>query len=362
MLRDPRVYYLVPCIGYTCRKEEGPDDSPICLDRREVRFDPRSQGFVLPQWLLCNSPLSEMIPNELVGIEIRSVAGQEMDLQSSLLAPYVLGNSTSDVRWVPVDHQEHRTPDRSLELLEELKEKLLVQSLGVHLVPERTRSVHRRDGVHRLTTTAREHFWCLTSHPPSPTEWSIGTHSRLIEEEDRCAPSLCTPPEERIGFTPPPLYRDRVALVCSAKRLLGSDVELGKKTTNGRDAHGLAELLLDQGRYQLARPESEVESVLSWIPSTDPAPYGHHLLLCQGAWSSGMLSGSQGPKASALCGFKPAVNCRATHAEALDDVAWLLPFANAPDRHAPDLFRSLVRECSAVDFHASIYEAEHEVV
>src|SRR5262245_44069495 len=115
-----------------------------------------------------------MVPDELVGVEVGSVAGKEVDLEFAFQALDELGHDLRDVSRVSVDNEQDRPASASQEVLQKLDERLLVQSAGVDLIPERSEQVQRRDCAHGLALTARRNLGRVSLVPPRTPERSIG--------------------------------------------------------------------------------------------------------------------------------------------------------------------------------------------
>jgi hypothetical protein len=56
-------------------------------------FSTRVELLVLLERLLCDAILAQVVPNELIGIEIRGIAGQEVQLKAALERLHIGGNN-----------------------------------------------------------------------------------------------------------------------------------------------------------------------------------------------------------------------------------------------------------------------------
>lgn len=120
------------------------------MDRGEIGFHAAQQGPVLAEGALRDAFLPQMIPNELVRVEIGGVAGEEVGLDPTPLLLHELRDQMSPVRRMAVDHEEDRLPAVPEEGLEEGPEGGGVQSAREHFIPEGPEGAHGGDRVHRL--------------------------------------------------------------------------------------------------------------------------------------------------------------------------------------------------------------------
>src|SRR6266849_3530712 len=87
--------------------EKRADQGRTRLNVREVRLDAAAERFVLPQRGLADALALEVIPDELVGVQLGRVARQEMQFEASREALDVLRNHLGDVRGVAVEDEKH---------------------------------------------------------------------------------------------------------------------------------------------------------------------------------------------------------------------------------------------------------------
>jgi hypothetical protein len=100
----------------------------------------------------------------------------------------------------------------------------------------------------------------------------IGTNAGLIEEEDLRADALGPGAHAREHRRRPAFDGHRIAFIRAPQRFLRRDVQLGEQAPHGGYPQPHPELLRDQRRHDLPRPQSTVEAVLARVLTIDPAP------------------------------------------------------------------------------------------
>jgi len=90
---------------------------------------------------LGHAPLSEVVPDELVRVEVRGVAREEVELEPAALRLDELGDEIRAVGRMPIDHKEDRVPTPPEEGLEEGSEGAGVQPPREHWIRDVALSV-----------------------------------------------------------------------------------------------------------------------------------------------------------------------------------------------------------------------------
>ncbi len=130
------TYYLVQNIGYTRGLEERPHEGRAPLDGAEIPLDAVAPRLVLAERRLGDALLPERVPHELVGGEVRGVAGQEVELEPAALCLDEPGHGLRPVRGVAIDGEEDRRPAAPEEGREEGEEPGRGEAPREGLVPE----------------------------------------------------------------------------------------------------------------------------------------------------------------------------------------------------------------------------------
>ena len=151
----------------------------------------------MAQGLLADALALEVIPDELVGIELGGVAGQEVQLQSAFQALDVLSDDLRYVGGVAVENKKDLASSAPHEVAQQFDEARRVEPLGVDLVPERTARIDGGDCVDALAPSAGGNFGRLPTQPPGASENLVGANSRLVQEEDRRSGALGAGPKRR---------------------------------------------------------------------------------------------------------------------------------------------------------------------
>ncbi len=283
-----------------------------------------------------------MIPDELVRIQVWRIARKKVQLNLPLFLLNKLHYHLSDVSRMTINHQEHRPPARTKKHLEELYKTSRVEIAQERLVPEASPSIDCRDGIDGLALTTGLNHRCLSPRSPSPTQGYVGANSSFIQEKNVRPPVLGATPQLRVVDLQPVLDRLRISLVSATQRLLRGNIQFGQQATHARHAEPHTEFLVDQVSHRFSSPQTEVESILSWVLTADPVSNRLFLLsgqLTRRPWS---LPGAQCFFASLATLAKPAVDDGSTEAIALDDCARFLPLLDPPDSHPADRLQGLV--------------------
>src|SRR5713101_8684121 len=140
------------------------------LNVREVRLDAAAERFVLPQRRLADALALEVIPDELVGVQLGRVARQKMQLEATRETLDVLRDHRGDVRGVAVEDEEHGALPPAHEVRQQLDEPRGVEPLRVDLVPEGAAGVDGGDRAHTLAPTARRDLRRLSTQAPGAPE------------------------------------------------------------------------------------------------------------------------------------------------------------------------------------------------
>src|SRR3990172_12018989 len=107
-----------------------------------------------------------MLPHEFVRVQVRSIAGEKVQLETAALPLYERRDELGDMRRVAVENEHHGTTAPPQKLGEQGHEVSRVQPSGIDVVPERPAGRERRNGVDRLPLSARRHDRRLSLPPP----------------------------------------------------------------------------------------------------------------------------------------------------------------------------------------------------
>src|SRR6266508_446881 len=331
------------------------DQSRARVNVRQVRLDAAAERFVLPQRGLADALALEVIPHELVGVQLGRVARQEMQLEATRETLDVLRDHFGDVRGVRVEDEEHGALPTAHEVRQQLDEPRGVESLRVDLVPELAARIDGRDRAHTLAPTTRRDLRRLSTQAPGAPEDLIGADPGLIEEEELRPDAFGPGAQAGKHRRGPALDRRGIALVGAPQGFLRRDVQLGEQAPDGGHAQPHSELLRDERPHNLPRPQPEVEAVLPRVLAIDPAPDLELLARRQGGLSSRMFPCREGRGSTPPFRRHPLVDRRATQPVALDDAARRFAVLDPPHRQMPNRFGGLVRQRSPVDSHAPSY-------
>src|SRR5258707_9167506 len=335
--------------------EKRADQGRTRLNVREVRLDAAAERFVLPQRGLADALELEVIPDELVGVQLGRVARQEMQFEASREALDVLRNHLGDVRGVAVEDEKHGALSTAHDVLLQLDVLRAIEPFGVELMPEGAVFVDGGAGAYALAPPARGDLGCLSPQSPRAPEDVIGADPGLIEEEDLRADALGAGAHAGEHRGRPAFDRHRIALIRAPQGFLRRDVQLGEQAPHGGHAHPHPELLRDQRRHDLPRPQPKVEAVLTRVLAIYPATDLELLARRQGGFPPRMFARAEGGRATSPLRRQPFVDRRATQTIAFDDLTGGRALPDPPDGEPADRFRGLARQRPPVDAHASSY-------
>lgn len=340
--------------------KERADESRLRVNVGKVGLNTAAAGLVSAQRSLADALACEVVPDELIGIQLWRIARQEMQLQATGEPLDVLRDQRRTVRGMAVEDQQHRALAAAHEVRQQFDEPRGVEPLGVDLVPEFTAGGDGGDRTHTLTPAAGLDLGRLPPQSPGAPEDLVGADSSLVEEADRRADARGpgTQAGELRRF--PALDCRRIALVRAPQRFLWRDVQLGEQSPDRRHAHPHPEPLLDQDRHNLAGPQAKVEAVLARVLTSDPSTDLELLSWQKRRLTPRMRARLESRLATTLRDLQPLVDCRATQPDALDDATWGFALLHPPNRQQADGFRGLVRQCASVNSHAPLYHGSIE--
>src|SRR5258705_13551727 len=139
------------------------DKSGARFDGGQVGLNATAKRFVSAQWGLADALALEVVPDELVGVQLGRIARQEMQFQSPGQLLDVLGDHLSDVGGMAIEDQEHGALAATHEVPEQRDEPGGIEPLRIDLVPESSARVDGADRTHILPPAARGHLRGLPS-------------------------------------------------------------------------------------------------------------------------------------------------------------------------------------------------------
>ena len=225
--------------------------------------------FRLVQWPSCRARAFDMTPHQFVGIQIRRVAGQEVQGQpafgrwrrSRARCAFLCAGRLSSTRCTGFLRYFIICCSSSMN-------SSRVERTVVGAEPKRALGIDRRSGAEGLPLPGTLHHRRLAAHAPSLAMDRVGPESGLIPEEDLGALGLGLFGNGRIGFALPPLDRFRIALVGALQRLLRRQPEFRQQFADRRQPERHVELL-----RRSIRPPLHASTTRS--PNRTGADHGH---------------------------------------------------------------------------------------
>src|SRR5829696_5951008 len=154
-----------------------------------------------------------MVPDKLVGVEIRRIAWQKVQFDPPLHLINELRHYFSPMRWMAIQDQEDGVPACPKKVLEKAEKTTSIQGTCKGSIPETPTCIDGRDGIDGLTLAAGLDHRRLSPRSPGSPERRIGTNSCFIQEEDVSPTGLGTAPQLRILHLQPVRDRLRISLV-----------------------------------------------------------------------------------------------------------------------------------------------------
>src|ERR1035437_4102249 len=257
------------------------------------------------------------------------------------------------VRGQTVDDQMYGLLTMTHHSLEQFDKQLATERTLVRLKPKATSRIDRRGCRDRLALTGALHHRRLAAYAPSLAVYRVGPKARLVPEEYLRTLALRLRDNGWKALALPPFDGLRVTLIGALQRLLWREPHFGQQRPNRSDSHVHTELLFDQDRNDLTRPQPEVQAVLKGIAAVDPAKHLALLRRGESSWAPGTTRGAQRLQAAPASGrcLHPFVDRCATESERGDNLRRLFALANALKRHAAYLYKRLVIKRATVNLH-----------
>lgn len=124
-----------------------------------------------------------MAPYQFIGIQVRRIAGQEVEGQSPLGSGNVLLHQGCLVRWQAIEHQLNRLLAMAHHLLQQFDEQFGVERALIEAEPERPPGIDSRGRTDRLPLSGTLDDRRVAAHAPGLAMYRVGTKSRFVPEE-----------------------------------------------------------------------------------------------------------------------------------------------------------------------------------
>lgn len=161
-----------------------------------------------------------MTPHQLIGVQVRRIAGQEVQRQLAVGAGHVLAHAGLLVRGQPIHNQMHRLAPPPHQLAQQFDEQLGIERARIGAVPEGARGRHRRGRADRLPLAGPRHHRGLAAYAPGLAVHRVGPKARFVPEQDLGTRALGLRSNPRVLLALPALDRLGVALIGALQRLL----------------------------------------------------------------------------------------------------------------------------------------------
>src|SRR5665213_3459154 len=244
------------------------------------------------------------------------------------------------------------------QLAQQLDEVFAVQGALVRTEPELSARTYRRGSRDRLTLPRPIDDRSVPAQPPRLSMNGVGAKARFVPKQNLRPVALGLLGQRRIRVLLPQGNRLGIPLIRALQRLLRGQLQLRQQGAYRGDAQIHSELLLDQKRDDRARPQTEIQSVLTRVAAIDPAKYLSLLGRGQAARPTARASRTQCSQAVAAPSghVHPLVDRRAIESVGPDHDTRILAFAHPPDRHETNLLQRGMVERAAINLHRTLYQ------
>ena len=260
-----------------------------------------------------------MAPGQLIGVEIRGVAGQVMHGQRAVELRHVVLDRARLVGRQSVQHQMQGLAASAQHPAQQRHEQRADQGPCIGGEPEGALGTDGRRGADVLVLAGNRHDWRLSLGSPRHAVHRIGAKARLVPEIDLALVPLGGACDRGVGL----------ALVGALHGFLRDQTLSSQQRADRGRAHAHTESLADQFSHAVPRPHPEVESILPGGLAVDPAK---HLPL--------------------LRGLEPAIDLPSVKAVAGDHLARAFALTHALDRHRANGLQCRVIQCPPVSRHS----------
>ena len=269
-------------------------------------------AFVLREFS-ANLVILDPVPNVLVGIEFRTVAGQKVEVESSIKLRQVLLRRLRPVRGMAVDDEEDAAAFSIHEPVEELTEQFRVHPALGHHETKRSLRRDRADHVARESLPGRSHHRGLSAFRPCRPRMVIAAHRRLIAEIDlRPDPFGVGSKGGELAARPSP---DLVGILLPSAEVgpLGREPHLLEQAAHRPSAQDDAKLILDDLGDHLAGPKGEREIELKRVLVGHQVEDVLHLRAVELLGATASRPGSKSAPAAGTVAGHPVENARGPH-------------------------------------------------
>jgi len=334
-------------IGNTGMSEERADERGAARHLGELRGDAIGQPFALLQGPACMTGALRMAPDQLIGVEVRGIAGQIMQGQCAVEPCDVFLDDKRLVGWQSIEDQMQGLAASAHHPAQQIHEQRAGQGARIGGEPEGACGTDGRRSADALALAGNVDHRSVRAGAPRLTVDRIGAKARLIPKRD-------------LGLGPLGVARNR-GIRLPLPGLLRRQALSRQHRPNRGQAQPHAESLGDQFAHNLTRPQAEVEPVLPRIFPIDPVKHLPLLSRGQGPWAAGRGACRECVEsvATPACRREPAIDRAAVKAVARDHVARALALAHALNGHLADGLQGAVIQCPSVSRHRG---TEHDTI
>ena len=239
--------------------EERPDQSRAFLESPQGTGGLGFQVLLARDASLADPVVFHVLPDPLIGVELRRVAGQAEQLQAAFRGDDEFARGGGTVRGMPVHDEINRPGGIVQQPLAEIDEGGRVRVPLVDGEPQRAFRGHRGDHVHRKPGPGVAHLRGLADGRPGGARVVVRADPGLISEPDCGSLRFGLRLDSGILLTLPPLDGLRVLLVSAVQGPLRRHSQLAQQPAHADHRQGDAEFAADHLADHLPGPQRELE-------------------------------------------------------------------------------------------------------
>ena len=333
--------------------EERAEECGAARHLGELRGDAIGQTFAFLQRPACIAGALGMAPDQLIGVEVRGIAGQVMHGQLAIEPCDVFLDRESLVGRQSVKDQMQGLATSAHHPAQQIHEQRAGQGARIGGEPEGAFGTDGRRSADALALTGNLDHRGVCACAPRLAVDRIGANARLIPERDLGVGPFGMARNRGIRLALPACNRLGITLIRPLQGLLRRQALSCQQGTNRGQAQPRAESLRDQFAHELARPQTKLEPVLPRIFPIDPAKHLSFLPRGQSPWAAGRGARRERVESVATPTRRrePAIDRAPVKAVAGDHLARALALAHTLDRHRADGLQGAVIQCPSVSRH-----------
>src|SRR3990172_7005112 len=297
-------------------------------------------------------------PDTFIRVQLRTVPGQQVQTQLSLITPNGFRNLAGFVDGMSVPNQKNRLRAPNHQAVQKSADNFRIQSALFNHKPHSTPPIHRADHVQSKPRPRTMHHRGLSLTPPSRPRMIIASQTRFISKPDFPSQSFGLFGNRRIFLLDPLPHALGILLIRPPQGLLRSDSQLRQQTPYRIDAQTNIIPSINQCRDRITCPQGEWKLILSRItPNHYPInPFDHTPIQLAGTGSS--FACVQAIPSTGAIHRQPVVDASTAKPHGAHDNLWTFTALHARHRSFPKFRQYFMLQFPAIHhflFHDRYY-------